>query len=510
MSKPTAEHLEYNREGDSEERKVPSPFVNEDVSNLKTRNGIVLMPQPSSDPADPLNWSSFRKHMAMATISYLAFVCYMAVTALVPGTLALARTFDVPKATAVYLGNTPVALYAIGPFLWSPLSHFFGRRPVLLVSNIIAIVGTIVVASAQSYGACMVGRVIQGLGGCSFWGLGPASIGDIFFRHEKGKKIGTSTLAIVVAPFAGGIIGGAIINNPSLGWRWSQWISLILIAIGFVLQIFFVPETIYIRSTTAAPSDFQRGRMGSIWAQYGIRIPKRDESRRHSFFWVFSHPFMMFKHPAVLLSSFWFGIAYMLHVGITAEIPLLFSPAPYNFTPLDVGLSAFSGLIGALLGEAFAGPAIDLIAKRALKSGKEWQPEMRMKAIWPALITAPLGLIMFGVSIEFGRAWATPLVGQGVYIFGIEVATTVIQTYLLESYAAQGPEATLVFNLFRNLLSYTTPFFTPIMLESIGGGATFGIFAVLIVVFFPVTIGVLMRRGKEIREWSGDPGWSRD
>ena len=84
------------------------------------------------------------------------------------------------------------------------------------------------------------------------------------------------------------------------------------------------------------------------------------------------------------------------------------------------------------------------------------------------------------------------------------------QTYLLESYPRQGAEATLVFNLSRNLLSYLTPFFVSIMIKNIGGSATFGIFAALIAFFFPFTIGILMWRGKEIREKSGEPGWSRD
>ena len=137
------------------------------------------MPQPSDDPADPLNWSSFRKHMAMFTISYLALVCYVAVTTLVVGTLPLAKSLGVPKSVAVYLGNTPVALYGVAPWLWSPLSHFIGRRPVLLMSNIIAIIGVGIAGGAKTYGACMVGRVILGAGGAAFWTLGPASIGDI-------------------------------------------------------------------------------------------------------------------------------------------------------------------------------------------------------------------------------------------------------------------------------------------------------------------------------------------
>ncbi|KAH8671513.1 major facilitator superfamily domain-containing protein [Xylariales sp. PMI_506] len=488
----------------------------EEDTNLKTRDGIVLRPQPSDDPDDPLNWSSFRKHMAMATISYLALVCYVAVTSLVPATLSLATAFGVPKATAVYLGNTPVALYAVGPLLWSPLSHFVGRRPVLLLCNVIAIVGTAVAASANTYGTCMGGRVILGLGGSAFWTLGPASIGDIFFRHEKGKKVGISTLAIVVAPFLGGIAGGAILNNPHLSWRWTEWIPLILMGAGLIAQIFFLPETIYIRNrpataaVTVVGSSVVPPSAPTFWGRYGVHIPKRHQDAQHSFWFVFTRPFVMFRFPAVVLAAFWFGVAYMMHVGITAEIPLIFEPAPYNFSQLDVGLSAFSGLIGALVGEVFAGPMLDAIAKRNLRRELPWKPELRLQAIWPALIAVPVGLMMFGVSIQFAASWVPALVGQGIYIFGIEIATTVVQTYILECYPQQGAEASLVFNLCRNLMSYTAPFFLSPMLVKLKGSLTFSIFSIFTVAFFPVTIGVLMWRGDKIREKSGNPGWSRD
>ncbi|KAJ5113855.1 hypothetical protein N7456_002389 [Penicillium angulare] len=392
-------------------------------SNLKMRDGIILMPQPSDDPTDPLNWSWFRKHAAMFTISYLALICYVAVTTLVTGTVPLAESLGVSKSTAVYLGNTPVALYAVAPWLWSPLSHFVGRRPVLLLCNAIAMVGAVVVMTSKTYAACIVGRVILGAGGSAFWTLGPASIGDMFFRHEKGKKIGISTLAIVVSPFLGTIIGGPIIENKSLGWRASQWIPLICMGAGFIMQIFFLPETIYIRE--AGNTSVMEAKNPTLWARYGIHIPKRREEKQHSFLFIATRPFVLFKYPAVMLSAFWFGIAYMMHVGITAEIPLVFE-AQYNFSVLDVGLTGFSGLIGALVGEAYAGPTIDVITKRRMAQGDEWRPEYRLQAIWPALIAVPGGLIMFGASLQFGHAWITPLVGQAIYIFGIEVATTVM------------------------------------------------------------------------------------
>jgi hypothetical protein len=190
----------------------------------------------------------------------------------------------------------------------------------------------------------------------------------------------------------------------------------------------FVPETIYIRNNARPTVNASTGAQikPTFWSRYGVHIPKREADNQHSFMFVATRPFVMFKYPVVVLASFWFGITYMLHVGITAEIPLIFEAPPYNFSVLDVGLSAFSGLIGALCGEAYAGPFIDFIAKRCLERGEKWRPEMRMKAIWPALFAAPLGLLMFGVSIQFGKIWAVPLVGQGLYIFGIEIATTVM------------------------------------------------------------------------------------
>lgn len=34
----------------------------------------ILIPQPSSSPNDPLNWSAFRKHLILIIISYTAFL----------------------------------------------------------------------------------------------------------------------------------------------------------------------------------------------------------------------------------------------------------------------------------------------------------------------------------------------------------------------------------------------------------------------------------------------------
>jgi len=68
----------------------------------------------------------------------------------------------------------------------------------------------------------------------------------------------------------------------------------------------------------------------------------------------------------------------------------------------------------------------------------------------------------------------------------------------------------LVFNLIRNLFSYISPFFIQPMIVNVGINSPYTLFGALTAFFFPFTIGILMWRGKEIRDKGGDPGWSRD
>lgn len=48
----------------------------EHQGNLKTVEGghTILIPQPSDDPQDPLNWSTVKKHVILFIISFAAFL----------------------------------------------------------------------------------------------------------------------------------------------------------------------------------------------------------------------------------------------------------------------------------------------------------------------------------------------------------------------------------------------------------------------------------------------------
>jgi MFS family permease len=77
------------------------------------------------------------------------------------------------------------------------------------------------------------------MGLCASAGLciAPAAISDMFFLHEKGKRMGIYTFMLVCAPYVAGIAGGSVQYNPALGWRWSMYVSAILYATLFILML---------------------------------------------------------------------------------------------------------------------------------------------------------------------------------------------------------------------------------------------------------------------------------
>lgn len=68
----------------------------------------------------------------------------------------------------------------------------------------------------------------------------PGTIGDIFDENSRNLAITIFYLAPMNGPVLGPVIGGFVYG--SLGWRWTNWIVLILAGVLAALS-FLVPET---------------------------------------------------------------------------------------------------------------------------------------------------------------------------------------------------------------------------------------------------------------------------
>ena len=185
---------------------------------------IVLAPQPSEDPNDPLNWSAIKKE----------YVTYI----LLFGSILNAAT-NGPFLNSVYVvisedidyslndivlvsGYNLLAAGASGP-IWCALSRKFGKRPCFLASTLFDIIGTAVGEAGSSYNYLLAARIIQGFSTSAYESLIVSIIGDLYFVHQRGLRMSIINWILQSVSQLTSIILGQV--AASLGWVIPFWTS---------------------------------------------------------------------------------------------------------------------------------------------------------------------------------------------------------------------------------------------------------------------------------------------
>ena len=122
--------------------------------------------------------------------------------------------------------------------IWGKISDIFGRKPILLMANLVFFVGSLIAAVSVNIGMLITGRVIQGIGGGGLITLVTICIGDIFSPRSRGAYYGMIGGVWALASAIGPLIGGAFAENVS--WRWCFYINLPCDGLAFVVILFFL------------------------------------------------------------------------------------------------------------------------------------------------------------------------------------------------------------------------------------------------------------------------------
>jgi MFS family permease len=70
-----------------------------------------------------------------------------------------------------------------------------------------------------------------------------ATLGDTWHQRVQGVAITFYSIAVAGGPTLGPLIGGALLVNPRLGWRWTEYIEATWAFVIFTLCVFALPET---------------------------------------------------------------------------------------------------------------------------------------------------------------------------------------------------------------------------------------------------------------------------
>ncbi len=296
----------------------------------------------------------------------------------------------------------------------------------------------------------------------------------MFFEHERGHKIGLWTLAIDTGLLVGPIIGGfmSIVSSS-----WVAWLTAILFGVLLILEVAFMPETLYPRAHMLtrgnASSHIQHGaenkeELGQPHTDAQIDTIPRTKKLTY----LNIKPIPGMSHPKPWDSAVRFALSFKF---LALTIPVLVFCFTWYWwiltviTMLPLGYPSYKpeiqGLlnIGLLLGTVFSevcvgGRLSDMLSARLAKSnGGIRLPEMRLWLAYPAGIMSAVGLILWGVSIDRQYHWMVGQVAFFLFGAGVQIGNTTVCSYIVDAYPLQSMSVITFYSVFLNLSAFISP-----------------------------------------------------
>ncbi|KAK4555640.1 hypothetical protein LTR86_007393 [Recurvomyces mirabilis] len=456
--------------------------------------------QPPQDANDPLNWPNWRKQLVLWHVSMISFLTLFSASLIVPTFVPLGQYLHTQITETAYVTSIYIALVAISPLIWNPISNVYGRRPIYFMSLATLVLFSTLSGWCKTYHTLLVLRALTGLFGGVSLGLGNATVTDLFVERERGRYMGVYTVSFITGGHVAPIIGGYI--EKRLTWRFCFYLPAILAAALLVSFSLAVPETLYVRRSAQDKQDQPpTGLMHFGKAHPDLHLEIAD----------FLRPLRMLIYPSVTLPMLYyatsFGYGSILFVLTSSN---LFAKL-YKYKPWQTGVLLGVPLtVGSVLGEFFAGYLSDLIAERRAKTrGGLWRPEDRFIAILPGFVLTPLGIIIEGVCISRHTHTIGPAMGIAVASFGLQIITTVVYAYTADCYRPQTAEIGAVLNFGRQVFSFCIGFHGVQLGEEIGFQSAWGVFAAINIAT-GLPIAALMVWEEQWRARLGEPRNSRD
>ncbi|KAI9711328.1 MAG: hypothetical protein M1820_002315 [Bogoriella megaspora] len=388
----------------------------------------VLIPQPSADPNDPLNWNLTKKHVILAVISLQAFVPDYGSAAGVVTLLPQATQWDKPQNTIQHalVGNS-FCLGMGGLFVvW--LSAYFGRLPVLVVFSAIGVGTAAWSAAATTFESYMAARIVNGFFSIVAQAGGLMFIQDLFFFHEHPRKINLWSGPIIASPYLGPLISAFIVHYKP--WPDAFWVFTAISALAFVLVLFFAEETIYNRNIPPSKQPIPRSHLRRI---LGIEQWQSRHSRQN-FLQAVMRPIVAISKLPVLLCVVFYFLNFAWVIGVNATISIWLTSF-YHFTPYNLGFFYFAPVIGSIVGAVAGHWLHDQVGKYYMKRHNgHIEPEARLIIVWLATPIMAVSVLVLGYTLERRWHWSLLAIFMAGQVVGIMIATTALNAYLLDSY----------------------------------------------------------------------------
>lgn len=164
-------------------------------------------------------------------IAQVAFGVF-AMTMCLPSMPEWGALFGEPQSRVQLTLSAYMVSFGVFQLLYGPLSDRHGRKPVLLAGLVLAAVGSVLAALAQTLTMLVVARTLLGAGAAAGMVVGRASVQDLFEGPDRTRVMAYVGMAMGLSAPISTVLGGQL--HTLWGWQ-SIFVTLALLALGLAL-----------------------------------------------------------------------------------------------------------------------------------------------------------------------------------------------------------------------------------------------------------------------------------
>ncbi|CAG7923348.1 unnamed protein product [Penicillium olsonii] len=405
------------------------------------------------DPLNPANCSVPRKLFMTLLVSLIAFAVTAASAIDACGVKQYSDYFNVSEVVGSLATGPSVKPnmrccmltqdlglflvgFGVGSLLSGPFSETFGRNAVYLITMLVFLIFVMASAVAPNLHSHLVFRFFAGFFGSTPLSCAGGTVADLWNPVQKAYAFPVYAIPAFIGPMGGQIIGSYV--PMTLGWRWLEWLMLIMGGAILILVVLMQPET-YGNLLLHWKASILRKETGD--QRYRAPMELRSESLGKRLLTAIYRPFLWsYTELIIILMSVYLTVVYIVLFTFLEGYTYVFGE-PYG---LSLGLTNVSWA-GMLVGIVLTGCTVPLVyswtAKEYQKTGRIL-PETRL---WYAMLggapAVPVSLFWMGWTNYPSISIWSPLIASVLFGYGIMSIFLVAYMYIIDAYGVYSASA---------------------------------------------------------------------
>lgn len=457
------------------------------------------------DPANPRNWPEWRKWAIVLILIPVDFNVSWGASGYSPALKKFITDFDVSQEVGTLGLSMFVLGLAFGPMILAPLSEYFGRSPIYIISYFIYMLFMMATALVPNLGGFLVLRLLAGLFSAVTIGNYGGTIADLWPHQRTGYAMSLFLWAATCGSPSGYFLFSFVAQYRP--WRDTFW-ALTGVTGGFwLLMTLVLKETrhttiLRARAKKALKADPKLASEDSV-AQQHLQDLLRHRSAKELFTIALARPFrFLFTEVIVVFAALYNGYLYGISFLLNGAFSLVFGPTGHGFSTDQVGL-AFLGISTGITIGVVTNILQEQHYQRTIKGKGPHAnvPEARVQMGKIAAITHPIALFWFAWTTYKSVHWIVPILATGLWGWSFYTLILMSYLYLEDSYGVFSASALAGIGLVRNTAGAGFPLFGIQMFEHEGYQWAGSILAFLAIVLVPIPF-ILEKFGPRMRKRS--------